>query len=117
MNKLEFLAKFLSLYISHHEVLRDMESNKNKYVIIDVRNAAKEVKKQKIKSYIEILAKDRKNQLSDLSKEKIYVVYDWTGGTTLGKEASLNLYKNNYELARTLERWKDMKLLFFLCFY
>jgi hypothetical protein len=85
MNKLEFLAKFLSLYISHHEVLRDMESNKNKYVIIDVRNAAKEVKKQK--------------------------VYDWTGGTTLGKEASLNLYKNNYELARTLERWKDMKLL------
>ncbi|MDD9442245.1 rhodanese-like domain-containing protein, partial [Staphylococcus aureus] len=25
MNKVEFLETFLSLYISHHEVLRDME--------------------------------------------------------------------------------------------
>src|SRR5699024_12033251 len=89
MNKVEFLETFLSLYISHHEVLRDMESNENKYVVIDVRNAPKEVKKDKIKSSIEIPAKDLKNQLSDLSKEKIYVVYDWTGGTTLGKEALL----------------------------
>ncbi|HHA7109966.1 TPA: rhodanese-like domain-containing protein, partial [Staphylococcus aureus] len=29
MNKVEFLETFLSLYISHHEVLRDMESNEN----------------------------------------------------------------------------------------
>ena len=113
MNKVEFLETFLSLYISHHEVLRDMESNENKYVVIDVRNAPKEVKKDKIKSSIEIPAKDLKNQLSDLSKEKIYVVYDWTGGTTLGKEALLELYKNNYEayeLAGALEGWKSMKL-------
>ncbi|PTE80379.1 sulfurtransferase [Staphylococcus equorum] len=113
MNKVEFLETFLSLYISHHEVLRDMESNEKKYVVIDVRNAPKEVKKDKIKSSIEIPAKDLKNQLSDLSKEKIYVVYDWTGGTTLGKEALLELYKNNYEayeLAGALEGWKGMKL-------
>lgn len=51
------------------------------------------MKKDKIKSSIEIPAKDLKNQLSGLSKEKIYVVYDWTGGTTLGKETLLELYK------------------------
>lgn len=97
MNKVEFLETFLSLYISHHEVLRDMESNENKYVVIDVRNAPKEVKSDKIKSSIEIPAKDLKNQLSDLSKEKdiCSLRLDWRN--YFRKEALLELYKNNYE--------------------
>ena len=44
MNKIDFLETFLSFYIDHHEVLKDMESGENRYTILDVRNAPKEVK-------------------------------------------------------------------------
>lgn len=49
MNKIEFLETFLSLYINHHVVLEDMEKGTNKYTVLDVRNAPKEVKKIKLK--------------------------------------------------------------------
>lgn len=113
MNKVEFLETFLSFYINHHEVLKDMENGTGKYVVVDVRNAPKKVKKDKIKNSVEIPAKDLKNHLSSLDKDKIYVVYDWTGGTILGKAALLDFYKNGfeaYELAGALEGWKGMSL-------
>lgn len=113
MNKVEFLEMFLSLYINHYEVIKDMENGTGKYVVVDVRNAPKKVKKDKIKNSVEIPAKDLKNHLSTLDKGKIYVVYDWTGGTILGKAALLDFYKNGfeaYELAGALEGWKGMSL-------
>ncbi|WP_251520084.1 MULTISPECIES: rhodanese-like domain-containing protein [Staphylococcus] len=111
--KIELLETYLSLYINHHEVLEDMEKDGNKYKVIDVRNAPKKVKKDKIKNSIEIPAKELKEQLDTLSKDYIYVVYDWTGGTILGKVALLELLKNDfeaYELAGALEGWKGMNL-------
>lgn len=113
MNKIEFLETFLSFYINHHVVLEDMEKGTNKYTVIDVRNAPKKVKKDKIKGSIEIPAKDLNEHLGELSKDKVYVVYDWTGGTILGKQALLELYQNGfeaYELAGALEGWKGMSL-------
>ncbi|EFU84312.1 hypothetical protein HMPREF3225_00881 [Staphylococcus lugdunensis] len=113
MNKIEFLETFLSLYINHHVVLEDMEKATNKYTVLDVRNAPKEVKKDKIKGSLEIPAKDLNNRLNELSQDNIYVVYDWTGGTILGKQALLELYRNGfeaYELAGALEGWKGMSL-------
>ncbi|MCJ1782620.1 hypothetical protein [Mammaliicoccus sciuri] len=83
LNKVEFLETFLSLYINHHEVLKDIENGTSKYVFIEVRNVPKSVK-----------------------KDKIYVLYDWTGGTMLGKAALLEFYKHefeSYELAGALE--------------
>nr|WP_263314741.1 rhodanese-like domain-containing protein [Mammaliicoccus sp. Marseille-Q6498] len=113
MNKIELLETYLSLYIDHHEVLADLKSGENKYIVVDVRNAPKEVKKDKIKNSIEIPAKDLKNQLNNLDKNNTYVVYDWTGGTILGKKALLDFYDNGYdayELAGALEGWKGMNL-------
>ena len=113
MNKIEFLETFLSFYINHHVVLEDMEKGTNKYTVIDVRNAPKKVKKDKIKGSIEIPTKELHEHLGELSKDKIYVVYDWTGGTILGKRALLELYQNGfeaYELAGALEGWKGMSL-------
>ncbi|MEB7461555.1 rhodanese-like domain-containing protein [Staphylococcus succinus] len=113
MNKVEFLETFLSLYINHHEVMKDIETGEGKYTIIDVRNAPKHIKKDKIKNAIEIPAKNLNDYLDDLSKDKIYVVYDWTGGTILGKAVLLELYKHGYEayeLAGALEGWKAMNL-------
>lgn len=113
MNKIELLESFLELYINHDEVLKDMKQENNKYIILDVRNAPKSVKKDKIKNAIEIPVKDLNEHLDKLATDKIYVVYDWTGGTILGKTALLELYKNGYEayeLAGALEGWKGMNL-------
>lgn len=113
MNRIEFLETSLSLYINHHEVFKDMKNGTGKYIIVDVRNAPKNVKKDKIKNSVEIPTKDLKDHLSSLDKDKIYVVYDWTGGTILGKAALLDFYKHGfeaYELAGALEGWKGMSL-------
>lgn len=113
MNRIEFLETFLSLYINQHEVFKNMKNGTGKYIIVDIRNVPKNVKKDKIKNSVEIPAKDLKDHLSSLDKDKIYVVYDWTGGTILGKAALLDFYKHGfeaYELAGALEGWKGMSL-------
>lgn len=108
--KIDLLKTYLSLYISHFEILNDTTS---KYVVLDVRNAPASVKKDQIKGALALPAKDLVNQLDKLDKEKIYVVYDWTGGTILGKQALLVLLSAGfeaYELAGALEGWKGMNL-------
>ncbi|URZ86840.1 rhodanese-like domain-containing protein [Floricoccus penangensis] len=110
--KIEFLETYLSLYIGHQEVLEDAGAD-SPYVIIDVRNAPNQVKKEQIKGAKAIAAKDLASSLDKLDKDKIYVVYDWTAGTTLGKQALLILLTNGfkaYELSCALEGWKGMNL-------
>ncbi|MGY3779687.1 rhodanese-like domain-containing protein [Isobaculum melis] len=109
MNKIEYLETLLSLTIGHDKVL---EAPQN-YCLIDIRNAPKQMKKDKIKGSIEIPAKDLVNQLHTLDQAKTLVVYDWNAGTTLGKEALLLLLKNGfeaYELSCAIEGWKGMRL-------
>ncbi|HCM87692.1 MULTISPECIES: rhodanese-like domain-containing protein [Enterococcus] len=111
--KIELLETYLSLYINHFVVLENMDQADSKYVVLDVRNAPAQVKKDQIKGAIAMPAKDLTNHLDELDKEKTYVVYDWTGGTPLGKTALLILLSNGfeaYELAGALEGWKGMNL-------
>lgn len=111
--KIELLETYLSLYISHSVVLQHMEQENSPYVVLDVRNAPAEVKKDQIKGAIALPAKDLANHLHELDKEKTYVVYDWTAGTILGKQALLLLLKSGFktfELASALEGWKGMNL-------
>lgn len=112
-SKINLLKTFLSLYISHHKVLKSQQEENSPYILLDVRNAPSKIKKDKILGSIEIPAKDLESQLDTLDKSKIYVVYDWTGGTILGKEALLLLLSAGfeaYELAGALEGWKGMNL-------
>ncbi|USZ59469.1 rhodanese-like domain-containing protein [Lactiplantibacillus plantarum] len=111
--KIELLTTYLSLYIDHHTVLADMQNVTGKYVVLDVRNAPAQVKKDQIKGAIAMPAKDLATRISELDPAKTYVVYDWTGGTTLGKTALLVLLSagfDAYELAGALEGWKGMQL-------
>ncbi|MBC2331038.1 rhodanese-like domain-containing protein [Listeria swaminathanii] len=111
--KIELLETYLSLYINHFTVLENMDKEDSRYVVLDVRNAPAQIKKDQIKGATAIPAKDLANHLDELDKNKIYVVYDWTGGTTLGKEALLILLSADfeaYELAGALEGWKGMNL-------
>lgn len=113
MTKTELLETYLSLYISHFEVLKAIESENNPYVILDVRNAPDSVKKEQIKGARALPAKDLAQQLDHLDKDKIYVVYDWNSGTILGKQALLFLLSAGfeaYELSGALEGWKGMGL-------
>lgn len=111
--KIELLETYLSLYINHFTVLENIGKEDSPYVVLDVRNAPAQVKKDQIKGAIAIPAKELANHLDGLDKNKIYVVYDWNGGTTLGKEALLILLSAGfeaYELAGAIEGWKGMNL-------
>lgn len=113
MTKLELLETYLSLYIDHFEVLKAMERDESPYVILDVRNAPASVKKDQIKGALAMPAKDLASGLEQLDKQKIYVVYDWNSGTTLGKQALFILLSAGfeaYELSGALEGWKGMNL-------
>lgn len=111
--KINFLKTMLSLYIDHNTVLADQQQADSQYVILDVRNAPKQVKQDQIKGALAMPAKDLAQHLSELAPEKTYVVYDWTAGTTLGKTALLTLLSADfkaYELSCALEGWKGMHL-------
>ncbi|MDO4666488.1 MAG: rhodanese-like domain-containing protein [Streptococcus sp.] len=113
MNKIEFLEMYLDLYINHFTLLNTLEDPESKYVILDIRNAPKHLKKEQIKGAKAIPAKDLANELDNLDKSKIYVVYDWNSGTILGKQALFILLKAGfqaYELAGAFEGWKAMNL-------
>ncbi|WP_317913269.1 rhodanese-like domain-containing protein [Carnobacterium maltaromaticum] len=111
--KISFLKTYLSLYIGHVAVLENMEKKEANYVVLDVRNAPNHIKKDQIKGALSVPAKDLTDYLENLDKEKIYVVYDWTAGTTLGKETLFILLSAGFEafeLSCALEGWKGMNL-------
>ncbi|KAF1297094.1 sulfurtransferase [Enterococcus sp. JM4C] len=111
--KINLLETYLSLYINHFEVLNHLEEENSPYVMLDVRNAPAQMKKDQIKGALAIPAKELAAHLEELDKTKTYVVYDWTAGTILGKQALLLLLKAGftaYELAGALEGWKGMNL-------
>lgn len=113
MDKIEFLEMYMGLYINHFPLLEAMKSGNGDYVVLDIRNAPAEMKKEQIKGAKAIAAKDLPDQLDNFDKSKTYVVYDWNGGTILGKQALLTLYKAGfkaYELAGAFEGWKGMNL-------
>lgn len=111
--KIALLKTYLSLYINHFEILETLGQADSPYLVVDVRNAPAQVKQDQIKGALAIPAKDLAQNLDKLDKTKKIVVYDWTGGTTLGKTALLILLSNGYEayeLAGALEGWKGMNL-------
>ncbi|MCH4170107.1 MAG: rhodanese-like domain-containing protein [Lactobacillus sp.] len=111
--KIDFLKLYLSLYIDHLTVLQALKQPNSHYVVLDVRNAPAQVKKVQIKGALPLAAKDLEAHLAELDKDKTYVVYDWTGGTILGKQALLTLLSHGFkafELAGALEGWQGMNL-------
>ncbi len=55
--KINFLKTYMSLYIGHDEVLPEMQKPDSKYVVLDVRNAPAQIKKDQIKGAVAIAAK------------------------------------------------------------
>lgn len=111
--KITLLKTYLSLYINHFEILETLGQSDSPYQVVDVRNAPAQVKQDQIKGALAIPAKELAKRLKELDATKKIVVYDWTGGTTLGKTALLILLSNGYEayeLAGALEGWKGMNL-------
>lgn len=113
MEKVEFLKLYLSLYIDHFKVLNAIKSQNSSLAVLDIRNAPKQIKKEQIKGAISMPVKEMPSHLNELDKAKTYVVYDWTGGSVLGKQALLLLLSAGftaYELAGAFEGWKGMSL-------
>ena len=113
MDKLAFLEMYLDLYRNHFTVLEAMKAENPDIVVLDIRNAPSQIKKEQIKGAKVMPAKDLANRLTELDKNKTYIVYDWNGGRVLGKHALFILLKAGfkaYELAGAFEGWKGMHL-------
>lgn len=113
MEKIEFLEMYMDLYTNHFTVLEAMSGGNSDYIILDIRNAPKDVKKEQIKGAVALPARELASRLETLDRKKTYVVYDWNGGTILGKQALLILLRAGfkaYELSGAFEGWKGMNL-------
>ena len=82
--KIELLTTYLSLYIDHHTVLADMQNATGKYVVLDVRNAPAQVKKDQIKGAIAMPAKDLATRIGELDPGRPLVEHGDSGGRHVG---------------------------------
>lgn len=107
--KIELLTTYLSLYIDHHTVLADMQNATGKYVVLDVRNAPAQVKKDQIKGAIAMPAKDLATRIGELDPAKTYVVCDWTGEQPLARRRYSCYYPQVLKHTNWQEHWKAGK--------
>lgn len=68
--KIDLLENYLSLYINHFEVLKDMKSPDPSYVILDIWNAPKEIKKDQIKGQLHFQLKNWATEYLNWTKRK-----------------------------------------------
>jgi rhodanese-related sulfurtransferase len=83
------------------------------FVLVDVRNAPPHIKKVKIQGAVEIPLCELEVRLSELSKEKIIVVYCWDVWCNMAAQAALLLIEKGYqtkELIGGIAAWQSMNL-------
>ena len=113
MNKLEYFNAKVESTLSPMDYLKIKELKGDNVILLDVRNAPKHIKKDKIKDSLELQQMDLINNLKQLPKDKLIVVYCWETWCNLGAKACITLLKNGYdcmELAGGIASWKTMGL-------
>ncbi len=94
--QIELLETYLSLYINHAELLEQMKKETSPYVVLDVRNAPEEVKKEQVKGATALPARELESRINELDKEKIYIVYDWTAGTIFRETSIVASFESRF---------------------
>jgi len=113
MNKLKYFKAKVEATVSPMDYLKIKEEKGEDILLVDVRNAPKHIKKEKIKGSIEIQQIDLINNLDQLSKDKIIVVYCWETWCNLAAKACVTLLENGYdcmELGGGIASWKTMNM-------
>jgi rhodanese-related sulfurtransferase len=83
------------------------------FVLVDVRNAPPHLKKVKIKGALEIPLNELETRLSELSEDKVIVVYCWDVWCNMAAHAAVILLEKGYktkELIGGIAAWQSMNL-------
>lgn len=113
MNKLEYFKAKVDATVSPMDYMKLKKLKNENVILLDVRNAPKALKKDKIKDSIELQQVDLADNLDQLAKDKIIVVYCWDTWCNLAAKACITLLENGYEcieLGGGIASWKTMNL-------
>lgn len=113
MKNIDILKAQIELTVSPMDYLFLKKQNPENYILVDVRNAPAELKKEKIEGAIEIPLNQLESELSNLPNDKIIVVYCWDTWCNMAKKASILLLENGYqvkELTGGIASWKTLNL-------
>lgn len=113
MNTISYFESRIEATLSPMDYVMASKKNPQDYVLIDVRNAPAHIKKVKIKGAMEIPLNELTSQLSELSKDKMIVVYCWDVWCNMAAQAAVILLKNGYqvkELIGGISAWQSMNL-------
>ena len=91
----KFFAKKLAYLISPNELLNKIEEYDEKMILIDVRDESS-YNDEHIPSAINVPYERLEKYMSNLSKDKIHVLYSYNQDCLLSVKAALKLTKNEY---------------------
>jgi rhodanese-related sulfurtransferase len=113
MNKLEYFNAKIESTLSPMDYIQLKKIKGDDIVLVDVRNAPKHIKKDKIKDSLEIQQIDILDNLDQLPKDKLIVVYCWESWCNLAAKSCVTLLENGYdcmELGGGIASWKVMNM-------
>lgn len=113
MSKLDYFKAKVEATLSPMDYMQLKKMKGDDVILVDVRNAPKHIKKDKIKDSIEIQQIDLVNNLEQLPKDKMIVVYCWESWCNLAAKACITLIENGYEcmeLGGGIASWKIMNM-------
>ncbi|MDP7978845.1 rhodanese-like domain-containing protein [Bacillus sp. WLY-B-L8] len=113
MLKMEYFKSRIASTFSPMDFLQVKKLNPDAYMLVDVRNGTRELKKEVITGALEIPQSELENRLSELPKDKIIILYCWDVWCNTAAKSALFLLENGYnvkELAGGIAAWKTMNL-------
>lgn len=113
MTQREYLQCHLESTISPMDFTALQQEAPTSVILLDVRNAPAHLKKIKILGALDKPEKDLADQLSELPKDKLIVVYCWDVWCNLAKKASLRLLDAGFqvkELHGGIAAWQILQL-------
>ncbi|HDX9580459.1 TPA: rhodanese-like domain-containing protein [Bacillus pseudomycoides] len=113
MLEMEYFKGRITSTFSPMDFLQAKKLNPDAYILVDVRNGTRELKKEIITGTLQIPQSELENRLSELPKEKIIVLYCWDVWCNTAAKSALFLLENGYnvkELAGGIAAWKTMNL-------
>lgn len=104
----------LALTVSPMDLLFELKKHPDEILIIDVRNAPDNIKKEKIRGAVSIPQNRIQQSLNQIDRNRMIVLYCWETWCNLAAKAQLTLleagYNNVRELSGGIAAWKTLSL-------
>lgn len=111
MNQISYFKNRVESTFSPMDYMTEKKRQPENYLLIDVRNGAPALKKEKIQGALEIPLSELEIRLDEIPKDKEIVLYCWDVWCNTAAKASIMLIENGYsvkELNGGIAAWKTM---------